>query len=41
MVSAAQAKGVTLSVGLLRRYLRIARWTKALVASGTLGSPFL
>src|SRR5436853_4304478 len=37
MVSAAQAKGVVLSVGLLRRYLRIARWTKALLDSGTLG----
>lgn len=37
MIGAAHAKGVTLSVGLLRRYLRIARWTKALVESGTLG----
>ena len=37
MVEAAHSKGVTLSVGLLRRYLRIARWTKALVESGTLG----
>lgn len=37
MIAAADAKGVILSVGLLRRYLRIARWTKALIASGTLG----
>ncbi len=37
MIAAARTKGVTLSVGLLRRYLRIARWTKALIASGTLG----
>lgn len=37
MIQAADAKGVVLSVGLLRRYLRIARWTKALIDSGTLG----
>ena len=37
MAEAAAAKGVVLSVGLLRRYLRIARWTKALIESGTLG----
>ena len=37
MIAAADAKGVVLSVGLLRRYLRIARWTKALIESGTLG----
>ncbi|HJU33009.1 MAG TPA: NAD-dependent epimerase/dehydratase family protein [Hyphomicrobiaceae bacterium] len=37
IIEAANANGVTLSVGLLRRYLRIARWTKALIDSGTLG----
>jgi len=37
LIAAALTKGVTLSVGLLRRYLRIARWTKALLDSGTLG----
>lgn len=37
MIAAADAKGVTLSVGLLRRYLRITRWTKALIDSGTIG----
>ena len=37
LLAAANASGVTLSVGLLRRYLRIVRWTKALIASGTLG----
>jgi predicted dehydrogenase/nucleoside-diphosphate-sugar epimerase len=37
MISAAQAKGVVLSVGVLRRYLSVARWTKALIESGTLG----
>ena len=31
MSAAADAKGVILSVGLLRRYLSVARWTKALV----------
>jgi predicted dehydrogenase/nucleoside-diphosphate-sugar epimerase len=37
MIATADAKGVVLSVGILRRYLRIARWTKALIDSGTLG----
>ena len=37
MAEAAAAKGVVLSVGLLRRYLHIARWVKALIQSGTLG----
>ena len=42
MIQMADAKGVVLSVGLLRRYLRVARWTKALIDSGTLGeiTPF-
>lgn len=38
MTTAANRNGVILSVGLLRRYLRIARWTKALLASETLGA---
>ncbi|NNM74082.1 NAD-dependent epimerase/dehydratase family protein [Enterovirga aerilata] len=37
MVEEAERRGLTLSVGLLRRYLDVARWTKALLASGTLG----
>jgi len=37
MSAAADIKGVMLSVGLLRRYLSVARWTKALVESGMLG----
>jgi nucleoside-diphosphate-sugar epimerase/predicted dehydrogenase len=37
IVAAAERAGVTLSVGLLRRYLRLARWTKALLGSGVLG----
>ena len=37
MTTAADQRGVILSVGLLRRYLRIARWTKALLDSETLG----
>jgi predicted dehydrogenase/nucleoside-diphosphate-sugar epimerase len=37
MIAAADNGGVTLSVGLLRRYLSVVRWTKALIASGTLG----
>lgn len=37
MIQTADTRGVVLSVGLLRRYLRITRWTKALIASGTLG----
>ena len=37
MVRAAEDRHLVLSVGLLRRYLDVARWTKALVASGTLG----
>ncbi|MBC9179319.1 NAD-dependent epimerase/dehydratase family protein [Pseudoroseomonas ludipueritiae] len=38
MLEAAAARGTILSVGLLRRYLHIARWTKALLASGILGT---
>src|SRR6202008_4827154 len=37
VAKAADAKGVVLSVGLLRRYLHVTRWTKALIESGTLG----
>lgn len=37
MIAAAKEKGVVLSVGVLRRYLSVARWTKALIDSGTLG----
>ena len=37
MTTAAEMGRVALSVGLLRRYLRIARWTKALLESGVLG----
>jgi len=37
MTAAADKSGVTLSVGLIRRYLNIARWTKALIDSNTLG----
>ena len=37
MTTAAEIGGTTLSVGLLRRYLWVARWTKALLDSGTLG----
>ena len=37
LTAAAEAGGIALSVGLLRRYLRIARWTKALLESGVLG----
>lgn len=37
MVATADAQGVVLAVGLLRRHLTIARWTKALLASGILG----
>jgi predicted dehydrogenase/nucleoside-diphosphate-sugar epimerase len=37
MVAAAAASGSVLAVGLLRRHLTIARWTKALIASGRLG----
>lgn len=37
-VAKADRMRVTLSVGLLRRYLQVARWTKALVQSGTLGT---
>ena len=37
MTTAAELGGSALSVGLLRRYLRIARWTKALLESGVLG----
>jgi nucleoside-diphosphate-sugar epimerase/predicted dehydrogenase len=38
MLEAAAARGTILSVGLLRRYLHIARWTKALLDSGILGT---
>jgi predicted dehydrogenase/nucleoside-diphosphate-sugar epimerase len=34
----ARASGLALSVGLLRRYLQISRWTKALLESGVLGA---
>jgi len=37
MTTAAEMGGTALSVGLCRRYLRIARWTKALLESGILG----
>jgi nucleoside-diphosphate-sugar epimerase/predicted dehydrogenase len=37
MIAAAHASGVILSVGLFRRYLLVARWTKALLQSETLG----
>ncbi len=37
MVEEAERRGLVLTVGLLRRYLHAARWTKALVASGILG----
>lgn len=37
MTAAADSKGVILSVGLIRRYLHIARWTKALLDSKILG----
>ena len=37
MTAAADRKGVKLSVGLIRRYLHIARWTKALLNSKILG----
>jgi nucleoside-diphosphate-sugar epimerase/predicted dehydrogenase len=36
-VAAAEAGGTILSVGLLRRYLHVTRWTRALVQSGVLG----
>lgn len=36
-IAAAERMGVTLSVGLLRRYLQVTRWTKALLESRTLG----
>jgi len=38
MIQTAEANRLTLSVGLLRRYLHISRWTKALLESGVLGS---
>ena len=38
MIAAARSNGVTLSVGLLRRYLAVARWTKALLDAGVLGA---
>ncbi|EHM01323.1 oxidoreductase, NAD-binding domain protein [Acetobacteraceae bacterium AT-5844] len=37
MVATADAQGAVLAVGLLRRHLMIARWTKALLVSGILG----
>jgi predicted dehydrogenase/nucleoside-diphosphate-sugar epimerase len=37
MIAAAEKSSATLSVGLLRRYLSVARWTKALIGSGILG----
>jgi predicted dehydrogenase/nucleoside-diphosphate-sugar epimerase len=37
MEAAARAQRRILTVGLLRRYLHVARWTKALIESGTLG----
>jgi predicted dehydrogenase/nucleoside-diphosphate-sugar epimerase len=37
MIAAAETSGATLSVGLLRRYLRIAQWTRALLESKVLG----
>ncbi len=37
MVAASEAAGAVLAVGLQRRYLKIAQWTKALLTSGTLG----
>jgi predicted dehydrogenase/nucleoside-diphosphate-sugar epimerase len=37
MVATAEEKGSVLAVGLLRRHLAIARWTRALLASGLLG----
>jgi nucleoside-diphosphate-sugar epimerase/predicted dehydrogenase len=37
IIAAARASGVILSVGLLRRYMQVARWTKALFQSETLG----
>ncbi|GJD80547.1 Inositol 2-dehydrogenase/D-chiro-inositol 3-dehydrogenase [Methylobacterium gregans] len=38
MIAAASRKGLVLAVGLLRRNLIIAAWTKALIASGTIGA---
>ncbi|MEM9356997.1 MAG: NAD-dependent epimerase/dehydratase family protein [Pseudomonadota bacterium] len=37
MVGIAEANNLILSVGLMRRYLRITRWTKALLEAGILG----
>jgi predicted dehydrogenase/nucleoside-diphosphate-sugar epimerase len=37
VIDAAQASGVILRVGLLRRYLHAARWLKALLEAGVLG----
>jgi nucleoside-diphosphate-sugar epimerase/predicted dehydrogenase len=37
MIAAARDNNVKLSVGLHRRYLQVARWTKALLQSGALG----
>jgi len=36
-VDAADRTGVAVTVGLLRRYLHVCRWTKALIGSGLLG----
>jgi nucleoside-diphosphate-sugar epimerase/predicted dehydrogenase len=38
MLEAAAGSGRILSVGLLRRYLQVSRWTKALLESGILGT---
>ncbi len=37
MIAGAERAGVVLSVGLLRRYLHVARWLKALIGQGLLG----
>ena len=37
ILAAAEKSGSIVSVGLLRRYLHVTRWTEALVRSGTLG----
>ncbi|ACL60443.1 NAD-dependent epimerase/dehydratase family protein [Methylobacterium nodulans] len=38
MIAAAEEQKRVLTVGLLRRYLTVARWTRALIASGVLGT---
>ena len=37
LIQSSKSSGLSLSVGLLRRYLQVSRWTKALLDSGTLG----